>query len=66
MDDDGSRSLNYDEFSKAVTESGLKMSDPERRQLFVYFDRDRGGAINYNEFLAGIRVRCSVVLLQSD
>jgi calcyphosin len=55
MDFDGSKSLSYEEFSRALSESGLAISEPEKRRLFVFFDRDRGGSVDYNEFLVGIR-----------
>jgi calcyphosin len=56
MDFDGSKSLSYEEFSRALSESGLRISEPDKRRLFLYFDRDRGGSVDYNEFLVGIRV----------
>jgi calcyphosin len=63
MDFDGSKSLSYDEFSRALNESGLVISEPDKRRLFLYFDRDRGGSVDYNEFLVGIRVCSSRSLL---
>jgi len=44
-----------DEFKKAIHDFriGLKEADSER--LFNVFDRDGSGAIDYNEFLRGVR-----------
>ena len=57
IDDDGSKSLNRAEFKKAMNEYGLKMSESQLNQLFAYFDKDRSGAIDYEEFLQSLRVR---------
>lgn len=59
MDDDGSKSLNKEEFSKGIRETGLSLSDEETDKLFNAFDKDGGGSINYDEFLVAIRVSCS-------
>lgn len=56
MDDDGSHSLNKEEFSKGIRETGLKLNDEDTEKLFNAFDKDGGGSINYDEFLVAIRV----------
>lgn len=61
MDDDGSKSLNLVEFKKGIRESGLKLTDMQLHQLFGYFDKDKSGSIDFEEFLQGIRV-CDCVI----
>ncbi|KAK3868207.1 hypothetical protein Pcinc_026374 [Petrolisthes cinctipes] len=55
MDDDGSHSLNMEEFSKGIRETGLKLNEEETEQLFKAFDKDDEGSVNYEEFLLAIR-----------
>lgn len=57
MDDDGSHTLNEEEFMKGINETGLKVSSQEGKDLFQIFDSDKSGTIDYNEFLENIRVR---------
>jgi len=56
IDDDGSKSLSISEFKKAVSEYGLSLSELEMNQLFSYFDKDKSGSIEYEEFLQALRV----------
>lgn len=56
MDDDGSRTLNLVEFKKALRESGVTFTELQMSQLFTAFDRDRNGAIDFDEFLVTARV----------
>ena len=56
MDDDGSKSLSLVEFKKAIKECALSLSDLQMAQLFEYFDKDRSGSIDFDEFLIGVRV----------
>lgn len=55
MDDDGSHSLNLEEFTKGIRETGLKLTDEDTEKLFQAFDKDDEGTINYEEFLVAIR-----------
>ena len=57
MDEDGSKTLNLMEFKKALKEMALKLTDMQMQQLFAYFDSDKSGTIDINEFLVGVRVR---------
>ena len=57
MDDDGSKSLIFEEFSKGVRETGLDCTDDECRIMFENFDKDGSGTVNIDEFLMAIRVR---------
>ena len=55
MDDNNSRSLDLYEFTKAMKDYMLGFSDTEIRALYNYFDYDRCGSINYDEFLRTLR-----------
>ena len=55
MDDNNSRSLDTYEFTKALKDYMLGFSDSEIRSLFAYFDTDRSGSLDYDEFLRAIR-----------
>ncbi|XP_078574058.1 calcyphosin-like protein [Branchiostoma floridae x Branchiostoma japonicum] len=59
MDDDGSRSLNFDEFKTGCEDYGLQLTDDELQEIFVQFDKDGGGTLNFDEFLVGIRSNMS-------
>ena len=56
MDDDGSRTLNLEEFSKGVRETGLEINDDDVKVLFDKFDVDGSGTVNIDEFLISVRV----------
>ena len=55
MDDNNSRNLDLYEFTKAVKDYMLGFSDNEIKVLFSYFDSDRGGAVDYDEFIRILR-----------
>jgi Ca2+-binding EF-hand superfamily protein len=55
VDDNNSRSLDLYEFTKAVKDYMLGFSDAEIKGLFSYFDIDRSGSIDYDEFLRSLR-----------
>ena len=52
MDDDGNKSLNMYEFTKAMRECELNLADHEIQMLFRHFDRDGDGGIDFDEFMA--------------
>ena len=54
MDDNESKSLDLQEFTKAMKEYRLSISDKDIKQVFDKFDRDRSGEIDYDEFLRAI------------
>jgi hypothetical protein len=56
MDDDDSKSLSFEEFRKAVLESGLQLTDAELQMMFNYFDRDASKSISFEEFIGAVRV----------
>jgi len=55
MDNDGNKSLNFAEFSQALSEMGLALQEPEKRQLFLFFDKDRSQSVSYDELLVSLR-----------
>ena len=55
MDDDGTKSLNMNEFKKAMRDMALMLTETEVKQLFQLFDRDGGGEISYDEFISVLR-----------
>ena len=57
MDDDGSKSLNFEEFFGGLSETGCDLTKDEAEVIFKRFDKDANGSVNVNEFLMGIRVR---------
>jgi len=55
MDDDGSKSLSIEEFSKACKDFRVDLIQQEIQAVFEHFDVDHSGTIDYDEFLRGIR-----------
>ncbi|XP_059470081.1 calcyphosin-like protein [Neocloeon triangulifer] len=55
MDDDGSRALSLDEFTKGLSDSGLVLRDDEAAAVFSAVDKDGSGSINIDEFLLALR-----------
>ena len=55
MDDDNSRNLDMNEFTKAMNECMLGFGKKEIEILFQAFDRNRDGTIDYDEFVRVLR-----------
>lgn len=55
MDDNHSMSLDKYEFNKAMQDYMLGFSEGEISRLFTFFDYDRSGLVEYDEFLRTIR-----------
>lgn len=55
FDDNNSKTLEYDEFAKAIKDFRVDLSPNEVKVLFGTFDRDGTGAIDYDEFLRAVR-----------
>jgi Ca2+-binding EF-hand superfamily protein len=54
-DDDRSGNLGMNEFKKAIHDFRIGLRPEQSEQLFSVFDRDGSGAIDYDEFLRGVR-----------
>ena len=57
IDDDGSRSLDFNEFKKGVHDFGIEMEPDELKQLFDSIDKDGSGSLDFDEFLKSLRVQ---------
>ncbi len=55
IDDNNSRSLDFQEFSKCLNEIRVNFTPNDIKALFADFDRDRSGTIDYDEFLREVR-----------
>ena len=55
MDDDGSKSLDKEEFKKALREMAIQLTNSEFEIMFDIFDRDKSGTISFDELLVEIR-----------
>ena len=54
-DDNNSKSLDVDEFKKAMHDFRIGMNDRQIASVYKVFDRDGSGEISYDEFLRTIR-----------
>jgi len=59
-DDDGSKALNMDEFSKAMRELGFSYSQTQLETLMQAFDTSGDQKIDYEEFLQAVRPPMSI------
>merc|ERR1712066_777272 len=55
MDDDGNRSLDFNEFKKGLGDYGVNVDKNEAQQMFESFDKDGSGTIDFDEFLINLR-----------
>ncbi|XP_078287117.1 calcyphosine-like b isoform X4 [Rhinoraja longicauda] len=55
MDDDRSRTLDYNEFVKGLKDYGVLLEKEDVEAAFKHFDRDASGTIDYDEFLLTLR-----------
>ena len=55
MDDNGDGKLDKSELKWGLKDYGIVLSNAELDHVFSYFDRDRSGTIDRDEFLAGLR-----------
>ena len=55
MDDDNSKELDNQEFTKAIRDYRVEVSGNDIQNIFKYIDRNRSGAIDYDEFLRAVR-----------
>ena len=55
FDQNNNKTLDYNEFSKAIKELKIELNDNEIKELFSKFDIDNSNNINYDEFLSQLR-----------
>lgn len=55
IDDDDSKRLSFNEFTKCIKDFRLEFKEDEIKKIFASFDRNRDGELDYDEFLRAIR-----------
>lgn len=55
QDLDGNGEIDFEEFTYGMGQLDIMLTEGKVRRLFRYFDKDDGGAIDIDQFLAGIR-----------
>ena len=55
MDVDGNLTLDEEELKAGFQKMGLYLNKKEREEVFWKFDKDKSGAVSYDEFMDGIR-----------
>jgi Ca2+-binding EF-hand superfamily protein len=55
MDDNNSKTLDKQEFTKAMKDFRVELQPFEIDLLFKEFDADRSGEVDYDEFVRGVR-----------
>ena len=62
MDDDGDHAISYNEFSKAMRDYKIQLSEPELRAIYADFDEDGDGIVSIDEFIRELRVKYQIHL----
>jgi len=47
--------LDINEFKKAIHDFQIEIVDNDIQKVFSFFDKDKDGSLNYDEFLLGVR-----------
>ncbi|KAH0625724.1 hypothetical protein JD844_033930 [Phrynosoma platyrhinos] len=55
MDDNGSKSLDLEEFRKGLQEAGVPLEGGDVEEIFHFCDKNKSGTLNFNEFLEALR-----------
>lgn len=59
MDDDGNKTLDVKEFAKGLHDYGVYLETDHVKEVFLKFDKDGSGTIDFDEFLKALRVGIS-------
>jgi len=59
LDDDNSQTINFDSFERSAQDFRFGITSEEVEKLFDYFDKERNGRIDYDEFIRRIRGQMS-------
>jgi len=54
-DNNGNKHLDREEFTEALNYAGLFLSSPDTTAIWNFYDRNRDGNVNLDEFLRGLR-----------
>ncbi|XP_060640854.2 calcyphosin-like protein isoform X2 [Anolis sagrei] len=55
LDDNGSRSLDLEEFRKGLNEAGVALDEGEAEEVFHLCDKNKNGTLDFEEFLQALR-----------
>ena len=54
IDENDSKTIEYEEFCKMLTQYRILLSDEQIKKLFSAFDKDNNGSIDYEEFISAV------------
>lgn len=57
MDDNNDKSINYQEFNKAMRDYKIELTEREVHLIFEEVDRDNNGTLSIDELVRAIQVR---------
>ncbi|XP_042299878.1 calcyphosin-like protein [Sceloporus undulatus] len=55
MDDNGSKSLDLEEFRKGLQDAGVPLEGGDVEEIFHFCDKNKSGTLDFNEFLEALR-----------
>ncbi|XP_032076118.1 calcyphosin [Thamnophis elegans] len=55
MDDNGSKSLDLEEFVKGLQDAGVPLERGEAEEIFSFCDKNKNGTLDFTEFLQALR-----------
>ena len=59
LDDDNSQTINFESFEKTASDFNFGLSVEEVEKIFYFFDKEKNGRIDYDEFIRAIRGQMS-------
>ena len=57
MDDDNDKAINYQEFTKAMRDYKIELTEREVKLVFDEMDRDNSGTLSIDELVRAIQVK---------